>query len=130
MPKFIFQLTGTNANGPSLIYFNVRGTSHKFFWNEKYRKHIFENRELDCEEFNKLAFEFATADPMENACFAVGRCVEVEIQLNANISSPEPDLTLSERREFLKTIAELEEKIKSRKGGRPRKHPLPTVSQP
>ncbi len=124
MPKFIFILTGTNRNGPALTYFNVRGVSYKFFWNEKYRKHIFDNRELTAAEFNKFSEIFSGHDPMENACRAVGQVVEVEEK-----STEDLEPTLSERRQFLQTIADLEAKLKKKHGGRPRKNPTPqTVS--
>jgi hypothetical protein len=103
------------------MYFNVRGVGFKFLWNEKYRKHIFEGRELEAEEFNKLSETFADYDPMENACHAVGQFVGTDTAEVAAEPEVEPDLTLSERREFIQTIADLEAKLKAKHGGRPKK---------
>ena len=122
MPKFIFQLSGSTVNGPALRYFNVRGVAYKFFWVTKYRKHIFDARELDAREFNKMSEIFAGSDTLENSCHVVGRVLDPEpaVEPQAEVEV-ENELTMSERRQFLQTIADLEAKLKAKHGGRPRK---------
>jgi hypothetical protein len=56
--KGIIWLADTNRHATLVTYHRgLSGADHKFVWVEKHQAHIYEGRELEEEEFNKVALE-------------------------------------------------------------------------
>jgi len=82
--KFIYYLEGTSPRTVTVTFNGARG-SYRFIWSAKHRAHIFEGRELDAPEFNKLTNDLFVGNTRETTFTCVPRAVESEDAVNNGV---------------------------------------------